>query len=344
MGFLAIEGMAAGELMSVGSSAICDLERCEAVARRLSDLDVPEPKEDVPSLSFTAEEEANFWFFLAAICHQTSPVGLPALEGVVEGRLRRGWDYLLHAFRVAVRDDRSLLTPAAWKSCSSALLVDLFGPLLSDPAGRAVLVRDLGEGLARRGWDSILNAGPPCRYFVRDHAPNLLEVLAEFQAYSDPVEKKSVFFLALMKNCGLWRYPDDALLPAPVDYHEVRGHLRIGTVQLAAELLHKVEARVPVTQAEDVEIRLAVREAIQCIATASGISTNALHYLFWNLFRTYCVRGTPQCGGSEFAKLPAAYARVVENGGGRQCPLIPVCHSAWAPRALDEHSVTTEYY
>ncbi len=330
--------------MSVGSSAWCDLERCEAVARRLSTLDVPEPKEDVPSLPFTAAEEANFWFLLAAICHQTSPVGLPALEGEVEGRRRRGWDYLLHAFRVAAVREPALLDPATWRSFSTDRLVELFSPLLSDPAGRAALVRDLGEGLARRGWNSILDAGPECRFFVRAHAPNLLEVLAEFKAYSDPVEKKSVFFLALMKNCGLWRYPDDAMLPAPVDYHEVRGHLRIGTVQLAAELLHKVAAGAPVTQAEDVEIRLAVRGAIQRIASASEISTNALHYLFWNLFRTYCVRGTPQCGGSEFAKLPPAYASVVENGGGRECPLASVCRSAFAPHAIDEHSVATEYY
>lgn len=330
--------------MSVGSSACCDLEKCETTALQLSALDVPEPKEDVPSLPFSAGEEANFWFFLAAICHQTSPVGLPALEGVIEGRSRRGWDYLLHAFRAAAVQDRSLLSGPVWQSFSSDLFVQLFGPLLADPTGRAALVRDLGDGLARRDWDSILQAGPECNYFVRDHAPNLLDLLSEFKAYADPVGKKSVFFLALMRNCGLWRYADAARLPAPVDYHEVRGHLRMGTVSLAGDLLRKVEAGVSVTQDEDVEIRLAVRDAIQHIAVTAGISTNSLHYLFWNLFRTYCTRGTPRCHGSEFDKLPPAYAKVVENGGGHQCPLASVCNSAFASHAIDEHRVLTEYY
>jgi len=318
--------------------------RCQALAIRLRDLHLPVPKEDVARLPFNAAEEANFWFFLAAICHQTSPVGLPALEGTVDGQSRRGWDYLLHAYRVVAAQDRSYLSASEWRTFSSERLADLFGPLLSDKAGRAALVRDLGDMLASHGWDSILHAGPACGFFVRDHDPNLLDLLAEFKAYSDPVEKKSVFFLALMKNSGLWQYADDEKLPAPVDYHEVRGHLRIGTVRLAGDLLHKVQTGIPVTQDEDVEIRLAVRDAIQQIAALSDVSTNALHYFFWNLFRTYCTRGTPKCSGSEFKKLPPAYATVVENGHGQQCPLAPVCSSAFALHAIDEHSVVTEYY
>lgn len=71
-----------------------DRIRCEQVARQLQIMSLPSPKEDVPPMPFSKAEEANFWFLLAAICHQTSPVGLPPLEGIVDGAHRKGWDFL----------------------------------------------------------------------------------------------------------------------------------------------------------------------------------------------------------------------------------------------------------
>ena len=57
---------------------------------------------------------------------------------------------------------------------------------------------------------------------------NLLNTLGNFSAYRDPVRKKSLFFLSLLRNSGLASFSDDGNLGPPVDYHEVRGHLRIG--------------------------------------------------------------------------------------------------------------------
>ncbi len=205
---------------------------CHILANRLLSMDIPEPKEDVSALPFSDAEEANFWFFLAAICHQTSPVGQPALAGDVDGVSRRGWDYLVHAFRLAATQNTELLTPKAWASFDSTSITALFSPSISQPQRRAELVVDLGRVLTSKGWDSILSASLFCDHYISNHRPNLLELLSDFDAYSDPVQKKSVFFLALMQNCGLWRYADPESLPAPVDYHEVRGHLRIGTVRL----------------------------------------------------------------------------------------------------------------
>lgn len=330
--------------MSVSSNVFCRFERCREVAQVLNRMYVPVPKESVPPLPLNPAEEANFWFFLAAICHQTSPIGLPALEGVIEGAFHRGWDYLVHAFRVASVRDRTLLSPARWQAFTDSELCAVFTDLLCARERRLVLIRDLGERLYRRRWNSILEAGEHCEYYVRDHSPNLLGVLSGFAAYSDPVEKKSVFFLALMRNSGVWRYADEEKLPAPVDYHEVRGHLRIGTVGLRDELRHKVSEGVPTTSEEDIALRMAVREAIQEIAVAVGNSPNALHYLFWNLFRTYCIRTTPLCDGSEFAKLPNAYAKSVESNGSRECPFSSVCDSAFSARAIDEHKVVTDFY
>lgn len=54
--------------------------------------------------------------------------------------------------------------------------------------------------------------------------------LAGIRAYRDPVRKKSSFLLELLRSqCG-WQFVDVENLSAPVDYHEVRGHFRLGTV------------------------------------------------------------------------------------------------------------------
>lgn len=327
-------------------SRICvDQEMCHVLANRLSTMDIPEPKENVPELPFSDAEEANFWFFLAAICHQTSPVGQPVLEGNVEGGLRRGWDYLVHAFRLASTQNRELLTPQVWAEFDSCKITSLFSPFISQPQRRAELVMDLGRGLDDRGWDSILSASLFCDHYISNHQPNLLDLLAEFEAYSDPVQKKSVFFLALMQNGGLWQYIDAESLPAPVDYHEVRGHLRIGTVRLAdPELLRRITSHEPISCEEDIALRMVVRDAIQLVSELVKRSPNSLHYLFWNLFRTYCVRQRPHCDGKTFDRLPIDYAHAVQIAGGHACPFREFCMSADSEQAIDEHCVVTEYY
>lgn len=324
-----------------------DRRRCEQVARQLQIMSLPSPKEDVPPMPFSKAEEANFWFLLAAICHQTSPVGLPPLEGIVDGTHRKGWDFLVHAFRVAAVNDRSLLKPSVWRDFTSNQMESIFGEFLSSPHRRAKLVCDLGQRLCDLGWDSILVATDYCDHSIRAHNPNLLEVLSEFDAYSDPVEKKSVFFLALMRNCGLWSYIDEALLPAPVDYHEVRGHLRIGTAKIDdQELLRKICRGTPVGKEDDIALRMVVREAIQLISEYVGNSPNALHYFFWNLFRTYCVRNTPKCDGSNSSRLPLEYLLRIErvNNGSSHCPFRSFCESADHTTAVNEHLVETEFY
>src|SRR5262249_48154351 len=120
--------------------------------------------------------------------------------------------------------------------------------------------------------------------------------IASFCAYRDPIKKKSAFFLALMLNQGLWKVRDPEHLPAPIDYHEVRGHLRCGTVKTVdSDLVNRIRGGIEVTQDEDVLIRGAVAEAIDEIASATGLTPSRLHYLFWNVFRNCCKRDVTHC-------------------------------------------------
>lgn len=333
--------------------------RCLEVAKMLRGKSIPTPTEDVPRLPFSPADEANFWFFLAAICHQTSPLGEAPLSGEINDTTKRGWDFLLHTFRAAAIDDLGWLRPERWAECTGSDLQKLFGPLLSRPDRRANLIRDLAAKLSDRGWASVIEAGPYCDFRIsvnsqsrpfaaggdtNEPAADLLGVLSDFEAFSDPVQKKSAFFLALMKNAGAWSYRDESQLPAPVDYHEIRGHLRIGTVVLAQEIRQKISDGCLIAAAEDIAIRFAVRDAIQVISGELSSSPNALHYFFWNLFRTYCLRDAPVCDGRHYSVLPPIYQQLVTGGGDCRCPFRTVCDSADRSNAINEPIVVTECY
>jgi hypothetical protein len=224
----------------------------------------------------------------------------------------------------------------------------VLGDRLVDPEGRAALVMNLGQVMQRNGWNRVQEVYELCGGRVSTGHPNLVGVLGEFRAYDDPVMKKSFFFLALMRNAGLWKYVDDDKLGPPVDYHEVRGHLRIGTVRvLDPDLREKLVNRIPVSASEDIAIRGAVLDAIMLLSDMTGLrSPSQLHYLFWNVFRSCCTRENPHCHACPpGCSLPDRYVPLAMHADSeRRCPFAQVCESANSPHRYYEHVFSTDYY
>lgn len=327
-------------------------EACDRIASFLETKDIPLDQEESSLPGFPRHLIGNFFLLLVAICHQTSPQGRAPLEGIIGGIRRRGWDYLFARLEAAARHDPTLLTPERWSRFSTDEMRRLFhdpelGDRLSNPELRAELLRDLGFTMMSQDWSLADQFYHYCNGRVATGDPNLLQVLSRFRAYNDPVRKKSYFFLALMRNSGLWHYADDEALGPPVDYHEVRGHLRLGTVRITdPELLEKVRTNHTVTAREDVAIRRAVHDAVMHISERSGLrNPSQLHYLFWNLFRSICTRADPQC----FALrpgfiLPDCYMHLVDNQRAKRCPFSSLCPSAGSPDPICEHVFETDYY
>jgi hypothetical protein len=229
------------------------------------------------------------------------------------------------------------------------LLRDAIGDsTISDPIGRASLLQDLGQCLIAR---NVTNArelfDQSDGYLVSPTPAGLFSCLGEFRAYGDPIKKKSCFFLELMRSqCG-WRYRDPENLGPPVDYHEIRGHLRIGTVEIIDTALEvKVRTGVEVSAAEDKAIRGAVYEAICEVSRSLGTADPAtLHYLFWNFFRRCCGRENPHCNGcSSSCGLPVRYRAALMPLGDNACAFRVICPSANRDDMFVEHLHTTEYY
>lgn len=324
------------------------LEVCREVASVLEGTPIPDDAEDKPLPGIPRSGVPNFYFYLVAICHQTSPAGLPGLRGVVGGQIRRGWDYLCARFEVACALDPSRLSPSAWSKESEGTLVETFygsddGTCrLVGLRERARLVRNLGSHLQADGISDVQELFERCSGSV----DALLVALGRFAAYDDPVQKKSIFFLSLMRNTGLWSYVDANALGAPVDYHEIRGHLRLGTVVIVdPALAERVLRGAEIDTADDVKIRLAVREAIEGIARLRGVSASQAHYLFWNVFRCVCIRESPLCldvGTSN--PLPERYRHLVGLRASGGCPFGGVCRALRVGKFPTEYRVSTCYY
>lgn len=163
-------------------------------------------------------------------------------------------------------------------------------------------------------------------YIVKDDGRGLEQMFVQTQGYADPVQKKTFYFLAIMRNQGFWEYKDMEHLSSPVNYHEQRGHLRMGTVKiLNAELEDRIRNREEITADEDIEIRFAVRHAIEFIAQELNITPSAMHYFFWNYFRNCCSRDVTHCTDcGKSCRLPERY----RLQGATACVLAPVCKSA----------------
>lgn len=346
-GFLERDGATLTDVMSSPALVHVDHAACERVAKILRSSPVPDDREDSLLTGLSRGETGNFYLFTVAICHQTSPIGHAPLQGEVAGVLKRGWDYLTARFEVAVHDDRKLLTPRQWRMLRGPEIATLFrdrqfGDLLTKPDERAELIRDLGDRMTANDWRFADDLFAMSGGRVGSGQGNLLGLLQQFRAYRDPVRKKSLFFLALMRNHGLWKYVDEERLGAPVDYHEVRGHLRLGTVKVDdPRLAAKLQNREAVSEEEDVAIRTAVSDAITLVSENSLLrSPSQAHYLFWNVFRSCCSREDPHCVECPpSCSLPERYVNPI-----RRCLFASECESAHRESRFYEHVFETDYY
>jgi len=313
-----------------------DSDKTGLVAEVVGAMDIPVQDESAThSFSWNGKptDLANAYLAIVAICHQTSPPGERQLEGYIGSARKRGWDYLKEKFllravqdgRWASRDFWIVLTPGDL----SALYEDAsLGKSLNRITERTFLLNDLGSMLRQRGFTRIEEAFAACGRAALDGG-GFLQFLKQFEAYKDPVCKKSLFFLSVAASeCG-WRILDGDKLRCPVDYHELRGHLRLGTVRVGdANLAFKLKTGLPFAEADDTKLRGVVQEIDDIIVRRASISSSALHYFLWNVFRCCCPRDSAltHCAGSQSCTLPDPYKGLLSPH--ESCVFSEVCASA----------------
>jgi hypothetical protein len=178
---------------------------------------------------------------------------------------------------------------------------------------------------------------------------SIISFLRATKAYSDPNEKKARLLIGLLRDAHGWEFRDAHRLGAPVDYHEIRGHLRIGTVVVRDSALRRRFQSDALTDYDDIVIRAAISEAIVAIAgDVPGNDALKVHYILWNYFRSLCRRYKPICSrGGEIAigELDSAYVKLFRmSTNGNSCVFSSFCECYARQEFPIEYSYGGNYY
>jgi hypothetical protein len=277
-------------------------DHCRDLARCLDTLLVrPDPYLKRPAHEDERRQEANYWFYIVAICQSTR-----TFEGTIDGQWVRGWDYLVRASRRRREDmcAERMLTYAAEDLCS--LLSDDFD---ADHSPIDRVSERLGQlhDCARRLSDNY--GGQAMGVFEQAEgrllgAHGLLDLLSEFEAYSDPMHKKSVLLAGMLHEVGIWPLGDAHNLKVAMDYHAMRVALRCGMVEVVdAELAKHLREKKPVSDDWNQAVRSAVSAACDLMLSESNLSVLAFDKFIWHLGRSCCFyEHDPICGPGRTAE------------------------------------------
>jgi hypothetical protein len=206
--------------------------------------------------------------FLCAVDHRTGYRGgyTVAGEGPFSGSA------LLWAVALdAASRDPGVLTASRLRDVSSARVAELLrmdGETVADPDRRAMLWRDLAAGLEREhGGEARTLLATADSHLGGDGG--LLALLAGFEAYADPLQKKSFLFAKICERRGWLEVRDPEQWEVCADNVLMRLALRSGLVE----------------PGELADVRAATRDAFKQVAERSGVPPPVLDDLLWELGR-----------------------------------------------------------
>ena len=327
-----------------------DVEQCRLVAERLRSLRVhPDRYLKRPADDATRREYANYWFCITAICQSTR-----TFQGIIGGRRVRGWDYLVEASLRRAQDCTAERMLSYTADDLRSLLSDDFSPAHS-PIDRVEERIDQLHDCARRLLD--VYQGQALGIYERAEGRlsgegGLLDLLAQFKAYADPMRKKSVLLVGMLHEIGVWPLRDPQKLRVAMDYHAMRVALRSGIVELTdAGLADDLRTQRPVSAEANQAVRSAVSAACDLVVAESGLSVFALDKLIWHLGRSCCFyEHDPICGSGLatpcFKRNTCTFVQATTYRCPNACALDGVCRGSrdQAYRALWETNIYTPDY
>jgi hypothetical protein len=284
-------------------------------------------------------------FYVTAICHQTRKLHNDE-ENLV------GWDYLKNRFEKAAVADANFLSPSNLRKQSvgdvALFLQKLFSAdgkpentTLTRARERARLLIDCAAALDGKYGGSVLVLTGKSHGFL----PALYAMLGEFEAYKDPLKKKSSVLIRCLSDAKLFKMADPEDFVPVVDYHMMRVLLRMGCIKPSgAKLIRELSRFRKVSS--DKQFRLAAQYAFQIISRVSGKSLFELNDVFWALGRSCCHYQTQLCADKKCSKNPCTFAEVVNLPDHSHCFFETVCLGAARKeyRRLKEPNVNTSFY
>ena len=290
-----------------------------------------------PPRSEEAERVAMYFLVLVAMDHRLSRPGR-IYEAMIDGKYYHGADLLYRLGKKMLDEDPDFFSA---KRLARIGIDDVLRWLCvgstcpPDPGTRAALLRDLGKKLILLYNGSAMRLVEESQGFLHSWSPEepgFVERLRVFEAYSDPVEKKPMLLAKFLERRELLAVRDPWNRRVPVDNHVTRLALRLGLVKPEKSIYEKLLSRREFTPWEDVELRIAVREAWHIVAEKAGVSDFVLDDILWSMGRRMCLQtwlGGPRCSN-------CSGHIVCVNGGCVFRDTCPVARGEEKP--LDEHN------
>ncbi len=207
--------------------------------------------------------------FLCAVDHRTGYRGRYMVDG--EGPFE-GSELMWAIGLRAARRRPGLLTAPTQIGASAARVAAIFrigGETVADPERRAALWRDLAAGLERDYGGAAARLLDASGGRLGGH-DGLLERLAAFEAYADPLAKKSQLLAKICERRGWLEIADPEHWQVSADNVLMRLALRSGLVAPGDDLDR---------------VRAATRDAFARVAAEAGVSPPLLDDLLWELGR-----------------------------------------------------------
>lgn len=299
-------------------------------------------------LSVESPHKMAMYFYAVGICHQTYQLANPALN-------LYGWDFLEFGFLDILHTNPDLLIAEKLVLLSQKELIKKIKPFFAEDndAGKCTLDRleeradlwlDMAQQLHEKHNGKVENIFSDTKLKESEDAEILYQPLSQFQAYADPLKKKSSFLLKLLSDARLLTLPKLKNLVPIMDYHMQRVLLRTGCVEITNKKL-KQQLLNKQAVSSDTEIRLACIEAMNLIAKTSGIPLFQMNDIFYMLGRSCCNEST-LCTDHICEKTPCSLTKALALSSHEQCIFQSVCKGAgnaeyrnyWQP------IVTTHYY
>ena len=242
------------------------VERSEAYARAADRIRELHSGYTPPGFDHVPDPDAAL--FLCAVDHRTGYTHAHEVDG--RGPFAGSelmWELALRRSRERPR----FLTAARLRRIGPdevAALFEIDGETVEDPHRRAALWRDLGVLLEGRYHGSARDLVDACESTLGGEG-GLIERLSGFQAYSDPLAKKSFLFAKICERRGWLEVADPESWEVSADNVLMRLALRSGLVAEGS-----LDA-----------LRAATRGAFKDLALATGIPIPVLDDLLWELGR-----------------------------------------------------------
>jgi len=330
--------------------AYVKLERCADVAEIISRLPLRKEFYQREYLQHFTDTETllRMHFFAVAICHQTHNLFHPRIKIF-------GWDYLEHVFVKLSKENSDLLNPFFLNKVSLNKLVSMLKPEFSHDRNpenctldrleqRAALMVDASQKLISDFNGEVGNLLMMSDGYLQKNGKGLYEILPQFEAFTDPLQKKSTFLIKLLMEAGFLEIRDPGHFIPIMDYHMQRVLLRLGCVEISDENVRQKIIRREFLETDE-PIRSLCVEAFKAIAADSGHAVTKMNDFFWSLGRS-CCHQTTLCTNHICEKTPCTFTQIVDIKNHDKCAFQDICLGAVNPiyRNLWQPVVETHYY